>query len=190
MMRIMLLGYYHFCFHTNNKSIVDWDGVAAVPLKLTTISIAQSFFPESLQKLGLKLDNKLDVLFRQELSRIEWEKSSSTQWSQMFLHSKENRFLFDILRPGHNLLTLREDYPDFLTESLYRSSETLALAKSEWSAFINDFYIRSGLQVPEYPQYVEIQEALGLCGRSQFEPTLRTLKRNGLKRWNVVVDKV
>ena len=97
MMRIMLLGYHPFCFHANCKSIIDWDGVAAVPLKLSTISIAESFFPEHLQKLGLKLDTKLDVLFQQELSCIEWEKSSFTKWSQMFLHSKENKFLFDIL---------------------------------------------------------------------------------------------
>ncbi len=107
MTRIMLLGYHPFCFHANRKSILDWDGVAAVPLKLSTISIAQSFFPERLQKLGLKLDAKLDILF----------------------------------------------------------------------------------QVPEYPQYLEIQEALGLYGRSKFERNLRRLKRNGLKRWNVFIDK-
>ena len=70
MTRITLLGYNPFCFYAYWKSILDWDGVAAVPLKLSTISIAQSFFPEDLQKLGLKLDTKLDVLFRQELSRI------------------------------------------------------------------------------------------------------------------------
>jgi len=108
----------------------------------------------------------------------------------MFLHSKENRFLLDILRLGHGLSTLRKDYPDLLAETLSRSSETLALAKSEWTAFVNEFYIGSGLQVPEYPQYVEIQEALGLYGRSQFERILRRLKRNGLKRWNVFVDKI
>ena len=164
--------------------------MAAVPLKLSAISIAQTFFPEHLQKLGLKLDIKLDALFRQELSRIEWEKSSSIQWSQMFLHSKENRFLFDILRLSHNLSTLQKDYPDLLAETLYRSSETLNLAKSEWTSFANEFYINSGLQVPEYSQYVEIQEALGLCGRSPFERILRRLKRNGLKRWNVFVDKI
>lgn len=164
--------------------------MAAVPLKLSAISIAQSFFPERLQKLGLKLDAKLDVLFRQELSRIEREKSLSMQWSQMFLHSKENRFLFDILRLGHNLSTLRKDYPDLLAEALYRSSKTLILAKSEWTTFVNEFYINSYLQVPEYSQYVEIQEALGLYGRSQFERILRKLKRNVLKRWNMLVDNI
>jgi hypothetical protein len=190
MTRITLLGYHPFYFHANFKSIIDWDGVAAVPLKLSTISIAQSFFPEHIQKLGLKLDTKLDVLFQQELSRIEWEKSSSTKWSQMFLHSKENMFLFDILRLGHPLSTLRKDYPDLIAETLYRSSEALAFAKSEWTAFVDDYYIASGLQLPEYPQYVEVQEALGLYGRSQFECTLRRLKRNGLKRWNMLVDKI
>ena len=108
----------------------------------------------------------------------------------MFLHSKENRFLFDILRLGHGFPRLRKDYPELLAEILYRSSETLPLAESEWTTFADEFYITLGLEVPEYPQYLEIQEALGLYGRSQFERILRRLKRNGLKRWNVFVDKI
>lgn len=164
--------------------------MAAIPLKLSAISIAESFFPEPFQKLGLKLDSELDDLFRQELSRIEWEKSSSTQWSRMFLHSRENTFLFDMLRLGHGLTILRKDYPDILADALYRSSETLALAESEWMKFADEFFTSRGFQVPEYPQYVEIQEALGLYGRSRFERILRKLKRNGSKRWNVFVDKI
>jgi hypothetical protein len=190
MMRITSLGYHSFLFHANCKSILDWDGVAAVPLKLSTISIAQSFFSERVQKLGIKLDAKLDALFRQELNRMEWERSSSTQWSQMFQHSKENTFLFHILRLAHGLPALQEDYPEFLAEALRRSPETLALAESEWKAFSYEFYTDVGLPMPDNPQYVEIQEALGLYGRSQLERTLRRLKRNGIKWWNVFADKL
>lgn len=43
-------------------------------MKLSAISIAQSFIPPQYQKLGWKLDPKMNALFHQELSRIEWEK--------------------------------------------------------------------------------------------------------------------
>src|SRR5438046_7793714 len=127
-------------FRSNCKSILDWDGVAAVPMKLSAISIAQSFIPPHYQNLGWKLDPKLNLLFHQELSRIEWEKSSSRQWSQMFRHSKENQFLFDILRLGSSFSRLQDSYPDLFAEALYRSPETLTLAKSEWTTFANQFY--------------------------------------------------
>ena len=174
------------CRRTNYKSIVDWDDVGAVPLKLSAISIAQSFFPE---ESGIKLDGNLDEFFKQELSRIEQERSSSTEWSQMFVHSKENLLLFDILRLGNGFRELRKNHADLLVEVLHRSTEKLALAATEWKAFTHEFYIDQGLPVPDYPQFVEIQEALGLYGQSQFERTFRRLKRTFLKRWNMLFDR-
>lgn len=79
----------------------------------------------------------------------------------MFQHSRENQFLFDILRLGSNFSTLQDNFPELFAEALYRSPETLALAKSEWTTFANQFYLDAGLQIPEYPQYMEIQVALG-----------------------------
>ena len=64
------------------------------------------------------------------------------------LHSRENRFLFDILRIGLNFLELREIYPDLLAEALYRSSENLALAASEWRAFAAEFNLDKKLYSP------------------------------------------
>ena len=68
----------------NLIGVIDWDDVAAVPIKFSAISIAESFFPEGLELLGCKLDSNLDELFQQELRRIEQDESSSTEWSQMF----------------------------------------------------------------------------------------------------------
>jgi hypothetical protein len=173
----------------NLIGIIDWDDVTAIPLKLSAISIAESFFPQGPEVLGYKLDSKLDELFQQELRRIEWEKSSSTEWSQMFLHSRENRFLLDILRMGRNFLELKETYPDLLAKALHRSSANLALATSEWRAFTTEYYLDKNLTIPDYPDYVEIQEALGIYGRSKLTRWLHKLKRNALKRWNVFIDK-
>jgi len=173
----------------NLIGIVDWDNVGAVPLKLSAVSIAESFFPQGFGLLGCKLDNNLDDLFQQELRRIELEKSSSTEWSQMFLHSKENIFLFEILLTDHKFLELREIYPDLLAQVLYRSSENLALAASEWRAFASQLYLDRNCTIPDYPDFVEIQEALGIYGRSKVERWLWKLRRNVLRLWNIFIDK-
>ena len=108
----------------------------------------------------------------------------------MFLHSRENRFLFDILRPrvGETFTDWRRRYPDLLEEALHRSSESLDLAASEWKYFTDQFF--RDHPVLDNPQFVEIQEGLGLYGRWVFERTLRRLKRTAQKRLNVFWDEI
>ena len=167
------------------KSVIDWDDVSAVPLKLSAISIRESLWNGQ----EIKLDNEQAQLFQHELGRIE-QNSSSHEWSQMFLHSKENKFLSDILRPREALsfAALRLLYRELLAEALHRTPETLELAASEWKAFTDETFRNRGRPVPDWPQYVEIQEALGLRGRSSFERTLRKLKRTTQKRLDVLWD--
>ena len=166
-------------------SIIDWDDVGTVPLKLSAVSIADSFVrPRS--RYGLYPE--VDELFRQELSRIELERSSSTEWSHMFLHSKENLFLFYVLRKGFNFITLRHDHPEFLEEALLRNSTTLALAAVEWKAVVEDHFLSKGLSIPRCPLYVQIQEGLGLYGRWEWERKVRKIKRQAQKRLALFVD--
>lgn len=169
----------------NLVGIIDWDHVAAVPAQLTAVSIAESFFPGA---LSLKLDNNLNELFLEELRRLEWENSSSTEWSQMFLRSRENRFLFLIFRQGVNFLELQQYNPDLVAEALHRSSENLALAAVESGTFSAEFYLKRNRTIPDYPEYVEIQEALGIYGRSRLERWFRKVKRFAIKRWDVFID--
>lgn len=104
----------------------------------------------------------MDEWFRSELSRLEQEKSSSTDWSQMFLRSRENAFLFDILRVGRDFIRLREKYPELLAEAVLRTPARLDLAAVEWKSFAEENYLNKGLPIPDYPRYIQIQEALGL----------------------------
>ena len=154
--------------------------MAAVPLKLSALSIEESLWeaPE------VKLDRKQARLFQSELSRIEQERSFSTQWSQLFQHSKENEFLFDILRSGCSIADLRWKYSEFLAEALHRSPETLEQAASEWETFVDEFFRNQGRVIPNWPQYVEIQEGVGIYG------PWRRLKRRTLKWWNVLWDEL
>ena len=107
----------------------------------------------------------------------------------MFLHSKENAFLFDILRVGYDFIKLRENHPNLLAEALLRNPDRLAQAAAEWKAFTQENYLNKGLSVPNDSQFVEIQEALGLYGRFKSERVLRRIKRNTQKRWAVLIDK-
>jgi len=153
---------------------------------LSAISIAESFAPEG----NLKLDPELDELFRQELSRLEQKHSGSTKWSQLFEQSRENLFLFDILRVGYNFTKLRDKYPDLLSEALLRNSERLSEAHAEWGEFTREKYLSNGLGVPAYPHFVQIQEALGLYGRFKLERTLRRIKRSIQHHYCVLFDRV
>jgi hypothetical protein len=132
----------------------------------------------------IKLDSSQIQLFQSELSHIEQEKLSSTAWSQMFLNSRENKFLFDILRPrdDETFIDWRRRYPDLLKEAFHRSPKSLELAASEWKSFTYQF-----LKDRDNPPFIEIQEGLGIYGRSPF---LRRLKRFSQRRLNMMWDAI
>ena len=105
----------------------------------------------------------------------------------MFLLSKENNSLDDILRPGQaTVLRICHWNRGNFWKKLF--VETLELSDSEWRAFAGDTFRDRGCPVPDWPPFVEIQEGLGLCGRSLFERTLRKLKRTAQKELNVLWD--
>jgi hypothetical protein len=83
---------------------------------------------------------------------------------------------------------LRRKYPDLLAEALHRNPETLALAASEWKSFVDEYFPEGNYTVPDRSQYVEIQEALGIYGRSKFERTFRRIKRTAQNRLNMFLD--
>lgn len=167
--------------------MIDWEDVLAVPLKLSAISIGESMIGE---RPTIRLDSKQDRLFQEELYNIEQERRSSNELSQMFLHSVENKLLFEILRPreGSDFVLLRKKYPQLFAEALRRSSQALAFAASEWNAFADETFRNQGLPVPDWPQYVEIQEGLGLYGRSSMERLLRKFKRLIQRRLDLLWD--
>lgn len=171
----------------NMQRIIDWDDVSAVPIKLSAIGIAESFFRSDPM---YSLDPKNAHFFLAELTRIEQQKSSLTKLSQMFLHSREHMFLYEILSQSVNFRFLRWRHSQFLAEALQRSSKTIAMAASEWDEFSNFFYISRGYPIPDIPLYVEIQEALGIYGKWWIERAIRMFKRRLAKQINVISDRV
>jgi hypothetical protein len=169
------------------KRIINLDDVPAVPIKLSAIGIAESFF-RSDPMYSLDLQNA--HFFQSELTRIEQQKSSLTKLSQMFLHSQEHTFLYEILSQSVNFRFLRCRHSQLLAEALRRSSETIAMAASEWEEFSDFIYISRRYPVPDLPLYVEIQEALGIYGRCWIERTIRMFKRRLAKQINVISDRI
>ena len=110
-------------------SIVDWDMVVPVPLKLAARSIEETLFQWS--ENWVKLSSEQAQLFQSELIRIETKRSSSDQISQLFLHSEENCFLFDVLSLDLGFDHLAQRHPRILKEALHRSTETLPMATAE-----------------------------------------------------------
>lgn len=107
----------------------------------------------------------------------------------MFLHSRENMFLAEILLQTMDFRFLRWRHPELLSEAPQRSSETVEMAASQWVDFSNLFYISQGRPAPDLPLYVEIQEGLGIYGCGLIERFVRKLKRLA-KRLNVFLDRL
>ena len=144
------------------------------PLKVASISIGDKLFQTNPHAT---LASDQDTHFQKELRRIEKERSNSSQLSRSFIDSKENLFLSDILTRARSLRNIQEDHPRILREAISRTPQTIAMAAAEWNAFVEEFYADQGLPVPDWPQYIEIQESLGLYGRTPAERNLRKLKR-------------
>jgi hypothetical protein len=159
---------------TGWNRIIDWDGVYLAPLKVASVSIADSLFQTDPH---IRLAPEQAEYFQEELTRIEYERSGLNEISQQFLLSSENVVLSEFLTRAISLPGLHQDHPRVLREALRRTPETVALAAAEWKAFSEEHYLRKGLSIPEWPQYIEIQESLGLYGRTPRERNMRKLKR-------------
>jgi hypothetical protein len=125
--------------------------------------------------------------FEQELARIEEERSGSNELSQLFRDSEENQVLSAFLTRARSLPNLQLEHPKVINEALRRTPETLVMAAAEWKTFSDEFYGNQGLTLPDWPQYLEIQESLGLYGRTPAERNFRRLKRNVQRRASIFV---
>jgi len=161
--------------------------VSGVPINLSGVSLGDSI-SRSNTNYSLNKDN--DQYFQTELIRLEQERSSSSEFSHMLLHSREHMFLREILFHGAKLDFLSLRYPELISEALERSSEDLALAASLWTEFSQTFFTSRGCGVPDLPLYVEIQEGLGIYGRGWIDRFLRRIKGQLTRSLHAIFNKV
>jgi hypothetical protein len=155
--------------------------VRAVPFKLSAWLRTEAFYSNS------EMSSDLEKFFYYTIQGIELEKTSSTTISDMYKFSQENRFLWLIVGPVvMDLRRLHREYPELVDEALERSPENLASAAREWKSFASHWN-NPGDPIPDHPSFVEIQEGLGLYGRTPLERSLRRIKRTAQKRLNVLI---
>src|SRR5271155_5569295 len=85
-----------------------------------------------------------------------------------------------------DLRHLHREYAELVDEALERSPENLASAARQWKSFA-DHWNGRGDPIPDHPSFVEIQEGLGLYGRTPLERSLRRIKRTAQKPLNVFI---
>jgi hypothetical protein len=168
-------------------SVIDWDDVKPLPLTLSAISLHARMFQHMKVTVDLNLD-QIDF-FSQEITRLERERSSSDTLSQLQLNSDsdENVFLIDLIT-STRFSRIREKHGTSLAEALKQSPDTLAGAAAAWTCFADTFFRNRGRPVPDWPIYVEIQEALGIYGK--FGQYRRMMKKNIQEHLKVVFDKL
>ena len=129
-----------------------------------------------------------EEMFAREFSRIEEERSSSDELSQLQLDSEEHMFLKRLLG-SWDLPGLEKRNKDLMDKALRRSPNTLAQVATEWKNFADTFFRNRNRPVPYWPLYIEIQEAVGIYGTSRHHRLRRMFKRKIQEQLKVLFER-
>jgi hypothetical protein len=107
------------------------------------------------------LNETQEEMFSRELDRIEHERTSSDFLSQLHLNSEKNIFLLDIVGM-RNMSIIQKRHQKFMAEALKESPDSLSRAAAAWEGLVDTVFRKRGQPIPDWPIYIEIQEALGI----------------------------
>jgi hypothetical protein len=128
---------------------------------MSTMTLQDRFYDSGylLEQNIRKFNISQSVECKEEFERLEYKDSSSNGLSELYSQSHETRFLLHLLCLCWNFSQLKEYFPEIMTEAAREDPADIAV---EWQIFANEFYLSRGNPVPDWPQYVEIQERLGI----------------------------
>jgi hypothetical protein len=148
--------------------VIDWDNVEPVPMKLCAISLGDrlSTLHGEWDVDGYHSDlvPDQDELYRQTILRIEDNMTSNHDLSQLYLVSRENLVLSRIFAHLWDLPLLMKHYEDILAEPLTRSPKNLEAARAQWDNLVDVRFRKRGRGLPDWPNFIEIQEGLEIYG--------------------------
>src|SRR5277367_2108618 len=124
---------------------------------------------------------------RERLQRQDIE-LRNPQLYQSPISSDEAFFIYYLHLWGLNEAT--EAFPELLREAIQTAAKDPARIASEWQSFATEFYTSRGRPIPDWGQYIEIQEELGLIRQTQFHRLVRQVKKKAQKVLKTVLDKV
>ena len=143
----------------------------------------------------LELDignNMKEALYEETLRQLQEERSPIGRQSTVDLSrcSDASYFLTLILRSGISLEILEAMAPNTMKEALQRNPETLTHATGVWKDMTDRFFRDLGRPVPGWPGFVEIQEELGIEGKSAVHCAARRIKRRAQMVWRRMIDEL
>jgi hypothetical protein len=159
---------------------------------MSTMTLKDRFFDPNFIHLNIhKVTVSHSQSFAAEFERMERQRPSSNNLSQLYDHnSRLSLFLDRILVRGHTLPQLELAFPELLRDGLQSSPDVLSHVSSEWQSFAEEFFISRGRPVPDWPQYVEIKEGLGIYGRTKYHRQGRKLKQAVQRRLKSVFHRL
>jgi hypothetical protein len=132
--------------------------------------------------------------FQEEIERLDRLRPSAQRLSHLYnsSHSNEALFLHVTLVTPLNTTRLAKINATLVEKILERSPENLANIASQWHSFTEQFFTSKGRPVPDWPQYVNVQEELGIFGKTpghRYGRRIRRLAQEQLKNALDVVCK-
>jgi len=128
--------------------------------------------------------------FRKTRERLQREdiELRNAQFYQSPIGSNEAFFIYYLLLWG--LDDAIKAFPELLREVIQTAAKDPARIAAEWHSFANEFYTSRGRPIPDWDQYIEIQEELGLIRKTQFRRVIRRVKKKAQKVLKTVLDQV
>jgi len=143
------------------------------------MSLEDEFFLTNGYETARPFITHMARVFQEELERRDQVRPLSQPLSNLYKshHSKDALLLCLILDQMADLEELRKVNATLLDQILDRSPQNMAQITSQWKSFTEEFFTSRGRPVPDWPQYVNIQEELGMMGKTVFHRYGRRVKR-------------
>ena len=171
----------YFCPQDLSDSrVIDWDMVTPRPLTMTTMSLDHRMLLKPTAKREWATNQS--SIFQDEIERLERVYPFSPRLSEMYKSqtSSEAVFLCLVIDQMVDIDILRTVNSTLVDTILERSPENLREIASQWHAFTDQFYLSKGRPIPDWPQYISIQEELGIIEKSGNVGSLRQLAQRRL----------
>jgi hypothetical protein len=159
--------------------VIDLDLLKAVPVCLCPRSPEQLFFrPEYVEddnSIASTFHIERSELFQEQFNKLQRHQSEFVyqNFFQKSLRGVE-RFFIQYLFENQLAATI-DAFPDMVWEVIRNSTKTPLRIKYEWESFVTEFFTSRGRAIPNWDRYIEVQEGLGLIGKS--DRRARVLKR-------------
>ena len=174
--------------------IIDWESVEAVPSNLSPATEIEMWFfnPQYIEAHTSFSHFHVTYAdqFRETRERLQRQdiELRNAQLYESPIPSNEAFFIHYLLTWG--LTEAISAFPELIRDAIRTATKDPGRISSEWQSFATEFYTSRGRPIPDWVQYIEIQEELGLIGTTRCHRIARRVKREAQIILKAVLDKV